>query len=65
MPLSDQEREEVVAVRDATTLHMLPIEAHIASVQWMAERLIDVDDERRQLQTDLDACLSNEAPEHG
>lgn len=34
------EREEVMALRDADTLHMLPPEALIASIKYLAERLL-------------------------
>lgn len=39
------EREEWKALEEADTLHLLPIEAHIASVKHLAARLLDMTDE--------------------
>lgn len=39
---TDQEREEWQALLDADTLHMLPVEAHIASVRHLAGRLLEL-----------------------
>lgn len=55
MALSDQEREEVAAVRDATTLHMLPPEANIASQRYLAEVALGLDDELRALDAEFGA----------
>lgn len=41
--VSAGEREEWQALVDADTLHMLPAEAHIASVKHLAQRLLDLD----------------------
>lgn len=39
---TDQEREEWQALLDVDTLHMLPVEAHIASVRHLAGRLLEL-----------------------
>lgn len=36
------EREEWKALEEADTLHLLPVEAHIASVKHLAARLLDL-----------------------
>lgn len=41
-PEFDNEREEWRALQDSTTLHMIPVEAHIASVKYLAGRLLEV-----------------------
>lgn len=53
MRLSDEEREEIAAVRDSDG-RGLPPEAIVASQQWLARRLIDADNEVRRLQSLLD-----------
>ncbi|MCA1572476.1 MAG: hypothetical protein LC798_19685 [Chloroflexi bacterium] len=35
------ELEQVAALRDADTLHMLPSEALIASIKYLAEKLLE------------------------
>jgi len=41
MALSDQEYLEIEALRDATTLLMLPKEALIASIKYLAEIILN------------------------
>lgn len=40
--MNEQELEEVRALRDADTLHMLPPEALIASIKYLAEKVLEL-----------------------
>lgn len=49
--LTPDEREGMQALVDADKLHLLPIEAHIASVKQLAEKCLELDGEIRFLAT--------------
>jgi hypothetical protein len=40
--MDQQELEEIRALRDADTLHMLPPEALIASIKYLAEKVLEL-----------------------
>jgi hypothetical protein len=40
-----QEREQWLALRDGDTLHMLPTPALVASIRYLADRLLELTDE--------------------
>jgi hypothetical protein len=40
--MTAQELEEIQALRDTDTLHMLPPEALIASIKYLAEKVLEL-----------------------